>query len=609
MTALCGWIAADPEYDSGRVVRLMGRALRVHPQQVWEHWCLPGIAIGLLEIAGESDTFPCYAPASTADGRYHLWMAGEVFFGGNAIEVRDPDSSRTCEFRRQLLDTILRSGIESVRQIDGEYQIVIWDSRERTGTIVNDRFGGLPLYTARTSEGFAFGGSVAGVLAAPGVSRAPDPEAIREAVTFGGFRLGDRTNVLGVRMIPGGSVVTVTAAKPAARRYWHWRDIGVRESRPIGETVEELHALWQRAVARRLAGARRPGQTLSGGLDSRAILAEAAPVAPQWTAITYGVPGCDDTRYAHRVAETVGATWVFQPLYATRTPDWLQCRTDYIQHTDGLIDLVDLMHLETLPIQAKLLDVNLCGYIGDAVSGPTFNDVSTIEQAMIRLPTYVTPVGLSWTEARARVRTLASELGDAPLRFLLFENKLPQSTNRWSAGWRPWLRVRKPFVDYAFFDFCQSLPSAVRGQGALHERWLRTKYPVCFRTIPNQKTGMPVMTRKWRIQWARARRYTWRQLQPGLSFLGFPARARIRSFHPDEESWRPPSIRSRIEETILRRDSLSCEILGRRAVAGVIRDWFERGAAPTQVIGALYVYEAYHRDLAAHLRAAQSEEG
>jgi hypothetical protein len=45
-------------------------------------------------------------------------------------------------------------------------------------------------------------------------------------------------------------------------------------------------------------------------------------------------------------------------------------------------------------------------------------------------------------------------------------------------------------------------------------------------------------------------------------------------------------------------------VFGRQAVTSVVRDWFERHHGPTQVIGALYVFESYHRDLAATLRAA-----
>lgn len=605
MTALYGWLPADPEGEGQGVVASMGRALRAHVGQVWAEWSVSGLSIGLLELPSAESPAEQYAPAVTPDGRYHLWMAGEAFDGRGFVEVRDAVYSRTLDFRRSLLVSLLGRGVDAVVNLDGEYQIALWDAHDRTLVLLNDRFGGLPLYWSRSPKGFAFAGGVRGILMTPGMRCDPDPEAIREAVTFGGFRLGDRTNVAAVKMVPGSSVVTVSEGRPTFRRYRRWADLPARLPGPIDGLIDEAQSLWQRAIRLRLSGATRPGQTLSGGLDSRAILAEAARVASTWTAITYGLAGCDDARYAQRAVEAVHSTWVFQHLYGGRDPDWLDTRTDHVQHTDGLIDLTDLMHLEALPLQVALLDVHLSGYIGDAVSGPTFNDVVTPLGALHRLPFYGTRLGLDQNAALTRVEHWVSALDGANPRFVLFEHKLPQSTNRWSAAWRPWLRVRKPFVDYAVFDFWQSLPSELRGRRRLYERWLRSRYPACFGKIPNQKTGLPVLAPSWGLGLARARRFAWRMIQPSLASLGLPAGPRLRYYHADEVFWRVPRTRERIEGMILRQDSLTCEIFGRESVVKVVSDWFERLAAPTQVIGALYVYEAYHRNLPRHLDAAR----
>jgi asparagine synthase (glutamine-hydrolysing) len=564
-----------------------------------------GLSIGLLELPEAESPAERYAPAVTPDGRYHLWMVGEAFDGGGFVEVLDPVYSRTLHFRRLLLLNLLGRGVDAIAKLDGEYQIVLWDARDRILVLLNDRFGGIPLYWSRSPKGFAFAGGVRGILMAPGIRCDPDPEAIREAVTFGGYRLGDRTNVVAVKMVPGASVVTVREAHTTFRRYWRWADLPARPSGSIDGLIDEAQSLWQRAIRLRLSGATRPGETLSGGLDSRAILAEAAQVTPTWTAITYGLAGCDDARYARRAAEAMGVTWVFHHLYSGRNPDWLDVRTSYVQEVDGLIDLTDLMHLEVLPLQSALMDLYLSGYIGDAVSGPTFNDVVTSADVLRYLPFYETRVGLSRAAALARVEEQVSALDGAPARFAVFEHKLPQSTNRISAACRSWLRLRKPFVDYAVFDFWQSLPSELRGRDRLYERWLRSRYPVCFREIPNQKTGLPILAPSWRLALARGRRLAWRTIQPSLVNLGLSARPRLRYYHADQVFWRVPQTRERIEGMILRQGSLSCEIFGRESVLAVLSDWFDRLAVPTQVIGALYVYEAYHSDLQRHLDAAR----
>src|SRR5207247_2285145 len=83
---------------------------------------------------------------------------------------------------------------------------------------------------------------------------------LREAVSFGGFRLGERTNVAAVRMLPGASSLRVAGGADALRRYWSWRDIPPQVERPMPDLIQRVHGLWRAAVARRLEGAARPGQ-------------------------------------------------------------------------------------------------------------------------------------------------------------------------------------------------------------------------------------------------------------------------------------------------------------------------------------------------------------
>ena len=220
----------------------------------------------------------------------------------------------------------------------------------------------------------------------------------------------------------------------------------------------------------------RCGQTLSGGLDSRSILAEAAPLCPEWAAVSYGIPNSDDVQIAKRAAEASGVAWSYHDPYMSE-PHWLESRTSFVQQTDGLIDLTDLMHVASVQAQALQLDVHFSGYIGDAVCGPTFTDVENTMDLKSALPFYATRLGMDQVGAERRIEEIVAGLSGAPPRFALFEHKIPQSTNRWVDAWRPWLAVRRPFLDYNLFDFWQGLPVALRREGRLYERWLKHRFP------------------------------------------------------------------------------------------------------------------------------------
>jgi hypothetical protein len=103
------------------------------------------------------------------------------------------------------------------------------------------------------------------------------------------------------------------------------------------------------------------------------------------------------------------------------------------------------------------------------------------------------------------------------------------------------------------------------------------------------------------VQAERARRYAERRTAPWLRRLGVEVPARQRTYHDEERHWRRPEQRRRIEAVILAPDSRCCEILGRDAVTAALERWFDRRLGPVQEIGALYVFEVYHRDLPSFL--------
>lgn len=596
---LFGWLSADVR-ETSSVLYLMAEALRVTADEHVTVTSLGTIGVGVLERrAGVDDSA---APARGDDGSY-LWMSGEAFDWPSDGGIRSAAESRTEAFRLRLLRAIASRGAEAIADLDGEYHIAIWNSHARSLTLMNDRFGALPLYIGASRHGIAFAGGVRGILMVPGMELQPDTDAIREAVSFGGYRLGERTNIRDVKMVPPATAVTLTADKVTTRRYWTWSELREGDATDERALLEEVRESWAAAVAKRLDGSRRPGLTLSGGLDSRAILAEASRRQRSLTALTYGVPHADDVRIAERAARAAGARWEFFPLY---DEGWLDRRTSHIFETDGLMDLVDLMHAETLGKLEPAFDVYLSGYIGDVVAGSTWHFDEQPHDLLAKLPYYGGTLAISYEQAIAVAEEMIRRTPGTP-RFAVYEHKAPQSTNRITAAARPYVTVRRPFVDYRFFELCQRLPSARRADHAWREQWLVSTYPELFARIPNQQTGVPPGSSRVRWQMTRVARFGWRRVLRAARALGFPVVVPDRTYHPDERFWSTPSARGQIERTILRPGSISGDVFGRTRLELTVRDFFERAASPVQVIGALYVFERYHQGLAASVASARQK--
>ena len=126
-------------------------------------------------------------------------------------------------------------------------------------------------------------------------SRASRTRCDRQGGHLRRIRLGTRTSVRGVQRLPGASLLTVLIASRRARTGRGPKRIRRRRNPPTGDLVAEARRVWKRrrrGTPRRRAPSR---PDVSGSLDSRAILAEAAVQAPSWTALTYGLDRCDDS--------------------------------------------------------------------------------------------------------------------------------------------------------------------------------------------------------------------------------------------------------------------------------------------------------------------------
>ena len=588
--------AADP-----LELRRMGAALRRHPGQQLQCAGAGPVDVGVLR---RNDVLDRAWRITNHNATATLWFAGDVFSTRHPLPVHEsPDAA---VWQPMLLDAFFSYGVDAIAGLNGDFQLAIWDAQRERLSIAVDRFATTPLYWTNTSRGFWFASGVRALLVNTPFEARPDIDALREAVTFGGYRLGARTNIAGVHMLRPGEVVHVTRSLAVtSSSYWSWQQLPASPVTDLDEAVDAVHAGWQRAVRRRLHGVRRPGQTLSGGRDSRAVLAEAAPQAPCWKAITYGVNGCDDARYAGQAAAAANVSWDFVPLYGRTSPDWLERRTSEVQHTDGLIDLVDLMHLENVPLLIEGIDCHLPGYLGDVIVGTTYDHVKSLDEATIALAFTGAAIALPWSDAQARLVT--SSMTRAECRSLIFEHKFPQAIGRPNAALASWTDVRRPFLDLDLVETAMAFPADIRAR--LYDHWVRREYPTLFATIPLQKTGLPVGSSTLRRNIARAGRKLRRQARTVAQALGRDVSPWSRTYTADEAEFARPGVRDRIEATILRPESIACGIWGRHQVQQLVENWMTGAGGSAQVIGALYTWESYHEHLPAFLRDCTREVG
>ena len=212
-------------------------------------------------------------PMVSADGQVAIVFNGEIF---NYIELRRELQKRGVEFRTTsdtevILELYRRFGIDFVSQLNGQFSIALWDSREKTLHLIRDRIGICPLFYTIETGRLVFGSEVKALL--PALRRRPSISlsGLDQVFTFWA-PLSPNTIFEGIREVSPGEIVTVSDGVISTTRYWDWpMPSGEYSAAPESELVDDLRDLLVDATRLRLRADVPVGAYLSGGLDSSAI--------------------------------------------------------------------------------------------------------------------------------------------------------------------------------------------------------------------------------------------------------------------------------------------------------------------------------------------------
>jgi asparagine synthase (glutamine-hydrolysing) len=547
----------------------------------------PGLLPGNLAIHG-----PLSEPRMLAEG--------ECYHEDNLLAPDEHPGGPWSMVRARWLS----GGATAVGRVDGLFTLALLYPSGARLRLVNDRYGSRRLYVLDTPEAFVFASELGPMLAWPEAAEI-DESFLRQSVCLGAV-LDDRSWIRGVRLMPPATEFDVTAEGVREGKYWGWGEAegagGARGATNATNALppavaDELRALWRRALKARLKG-ERVGQHLSGGLDSRLILADASSERPDWVAVTYGEPRSDEVRFARQAAEAAGVSW---HLHALPEPDWLEARTRFCLAHDGVVDIVNAYQATMLDRLGSLMSWDVNGYLGDLVMGATY-DVTTADEAMACLPYWQSPIALPEAEVR---QLIATSVGPHTPRGWLVDTKCRRATNAWPHAAVNVMEVRKPFMDHALVAFCAGVPRAYRERRDLH-RALLAGHPR-FRRVPWQKTGVPVGASAARWWATRARRAAYRSARSLASRAGLEVAPWVRGA-VDLGPWlADATVAETLRSTLLAPGAAVAAYFPASAIADTLRDTLDRRTIAHEPLLHLYLAERMLRHLAERRALMQAE--
>lgn len=541
-----------------------------------------------------------------------LVMEGELYDTTVAVQMLGkpaaPDSASSDA--AIVLGMFERFGSEGLAKLNGAFVVAIWDARARELVLFNDRLGLFPLYYTETSAGLLFASGVRALLADPAVDRTVDPVAIGQFVVYDHL-LDDRTLLKGSRLLPQGAVLTYRDGRSTIGRYWTLQYPELYEPQPEAAYIEQFIHVLRQAVKRQHPGGLSATMLLSGGLDSRLLLALIGEMNAGVSSLTFGIPGCDDARVAAEVASVVGVPHRFVEL----KPDWLLTHAEEaVRVTDGMGNVINMHALA--PSAASGAQVLFKGFLGDALLGfalkrSMWGDYSREASYQVHLGAhrehgvinYEAPmlarlftdsfqkqVGDStWrTYQHGMDRAGVAQLGNQRLYFDLTQRVPRMTLNGVEVARRQGI-VRLPFGDNDLLDFALTVPPGLLFERHLPKAALITHFPTLAR-VPIAGTGRPLAAcfRDVAVQFRDV--MAWHFQRAGVGRLI----ERRRRPYKDYNGWFRTLLRPWVEETLLRPQALGRGYFNPDFVRGLVAEHMA-GTNHGVRIGALMTLELWHR--------------
>jgi asparagine synthase (glutamine-hydrolysing) len=368
LPGIVGLITKLPRAAAEQQLLAMLKCMQHEPFYTCGTWSDPeqGVYIGFVARGG---SFADGMPVRNEDGEITLVFSGEEF--------PEPDLKKALQQRGHEFSYAGPSYLvhryedeaDFPKGLNGRFHGLIADRRQRTVMLFNDRYGLQRLYYHQSKEAFYFAGEAKAILKVRPELRSTDPRGLGEFVVCGCV-LENRTLFPGIYVLPPGSAwIFRDGALERKNAYFEPKEWEQQEALQPEEYYSELRSTFARNLPRYFNGGQPIGVSLTGGLDTRIIMAWRKPEQNSLPCYTFGSTYRDneDVKLARRVAKicaqphqviTTGQEFLSRfPHYAERS----------IFLTDACVDLSRSPDLYVNERAREIAPVRIVGTYGSEI--------------------------------------------------------------------------------------------------------------------------------------------------------------------------------------------------------------------------------------------------
>lgn len=210
---------------------------------------------------------------------------------------------------------VARAETAELSGLFGQFAILRHDRRARTVVLITDRFGMFPFYMAHDEQRIYLSTDFYQLARQCDSKNSPDFGALSDMLAFN-VPFGERTTSSKIRSFSGSVEVTIDLDTLAirSRKLWNPVHLLAHADLRFDQVKDQLVDLFLEGVRLATAGHETTSVTLSGGADSRCLLAGSLHIGKETFTYSTGVPGSRALSYARRMADLCGVHACVRPL-------------------------------------------------------------------------------------------------------------------------------------------------------------------------------------------------------------------------------------------------------------------------------------------------------
>jgi asparagine synthase (glutamine-hydrolysing) len=260
-------------------------------------------------------------------------------------------------------------GDDFLKHLNGWFSGLLLDLRKQSILLFNDRYGFGRIYYHENADGFYFSSEAKSLLKILPELRQLDFTSFGETFSCGCV-LQNRTLFSNISLLPGGSKWTFTGMHNIKKDSYFNREIWENQPLLSGvEYYEKLKETFARIIPKYFRGKQRLAMSLTGGIDSRMIMAWANRSPGSLPCYTFGgtYRDCADVRIARQIAKICKQpheTIVVDSQFFSEFPSLAE-KTVFV--SDGTMDVTGSVELYANRIANQIAHVRLTGNYGDEI--------------------------------------------------------------------------------------------------------------------------------------------------------------------------------------------------------------------------------------------------